>query len=269
MSGHEDWVRSLDFCLSVENVDDQPLTLASGSQDGTIRLWTITPAPVNQEVPSDSDVLDDQLLDAFEATLTDMNNDEHGKQVSMKQHLIKLQDQAGLVSIIDCRMLLISSGHSTYQFHITFDALLIGHDAGVTSVSWKPSTPRILLSTSTDSSAILWSPTTLGQGSSHSNQLWTNHQRFGDVGGQRLGGFVGGFWLNAEQIITCAWNGGSRRWGMINGQWSELQAVTGHASAVHGIDWEPFGRYLVSARYSAAMKCMLIFSNTSLASIRP
>ncbi|KAG8850535.1 hypothetical protein FRB91_008987 [Serendipita sp. 411] len=79
------------------------------------------------------------------------------------------------------------------------------------------------------------------------SQIWTNHHRFGDVGGQRLGGFVGALWVNEHEIIAWGWNGGTRRWGFIDDQWSELQAVTGHASPVHGIDWEPSGRYLVSA----------------------
>lgn len=229
LSGHEDWVKALDFCPARDDLNHQPLTLASGSQDGTIRLWAITQATLTHEPQQPTNVLDDQLLDAFETALGEMNNEEYGKQVSMKQHLIKVRDETG-----------------SHQFHITFDALLVGHDAGVTSVSWKPSTPQVLLSTSTDSSAILWSPTTL-RNSEQSTQLWTNHQRFGDVGGQRLGGFVSGCWLNPTQIVACAWNGGARRWGCIDGQWDELQAITGHSSAVHGIDWEPAGRYLISA----------------------
>jgi elongator complex protein 2 len=136
----------------------------------------------------------------------------------------------------------------SHQFHITFDALLVGHDAGVTALSWRPSLPRVLLSTSTDSSAILWSATTVGGDSDNPTQLWTNHQRFGDVGGQRLGGFVGGFWVDADQICAWTWNGGFRRWGVVSDQWQEMQAVTGHSSPVHGLDWEPAGRYLISAR---------------------
>jgi elongator complex protein 2 len=93
LPGHEDWVKALAFCSAGDDPNQEPLTLASGSQDGTIRLWTITPA--NEEAPPAANVLDDQLLDAFEAALGDMTNEEHGKQVSMKQHLIKVTDEAG------------------------------------------------------------------------------------------------------------------------------------------------------------------------------
>jgi elongator complex protein 2 len=93
LPGHEDWVKALAFCSAGDGTNQEPLTLASGSQDGTIRLWTITPA--NEEAPRVTDALDDQLLDAFEAALGDMGNEEHGKQVSMKQHLIKVADEAG------------------------------------------------------------------------------------------------------------------------------------------------------------------------------
>src|SRR6202040_4142908 len=82
------------------------------------------------------------------------------------------------------------------QFSITFDALLIGHEAGVTSLSWRPTYASAghhvptLLSTSTDSSIILWSPSvTLSSLQGGSISIWINRQRFGDIGGQRLGGF--------------------------------------------------------------------------------
>jgi len=135
-----------------------------------------------------------------------------------------------------------------HHFHITFDALLIGHDAGVTGVAWGPSLPRVLLTTSTDSSAILWSISTLGRYSDESTQLWTIHRRFGDVGGQRLGGFVGGLWVHRDQFCAWTWNGGLRRWHFLDDQWQEMSAITGHSSPVCGIDWEPAGRYLISAR---------------------
>lgn len=125
---------------------------------------------------------------------------------------------------------------------------MIGHDAGVTAVAWNPHPlPPVLLSTSVDSSAILWSPTTVTGAQNQSTQLWTNHQRFGDVGGQRLGGFVGGRWINHDQVFAWGWNGGFRRWGKTE-NWEEMQAITGHAAPVQSVDWEPEGGYLVSAR---------------------
>ena len=109
----------------------------------------------------------------------------------------------------------------TQQYTVTFDALLIGHEAGVTSLAWAPSdrtdvsSPQNLLSSSTDSSLILWSPShILHFVSSHDTTaglIWISQQRFGDIGGQRLGGFVGALWARAKQgdeVAGLGWNGG-------------------------------------------------------------
>jgi hypothetical protein len=105
---------------------------------------------------------------------------------------------------------------STQQFSVTFDALLVGHEAGVTSLSWRMDTATIptLLSTSIDSSVILWSPSMISDSENRgSTSIWINRQRFGDVGGQRLGGFVGGLWARkGTEALAWGWAGGLRRW---------------------------------------------------------
>jgi elongator complex protein 2 len=86
--------------------------------------------------------------------------------------------------------------------------------------------------------------------------IWINKQRFGDVGGQRLGGFVGGLWARSgSEIVAWGWSGGWRRWvgsqadnEYIGERWSERGAVSGHSGPVHGIDWSPDGEYLISSR---------------------
>jgi hypothetical protein len=121
--------------------------------------------------------------------------EEGGRQISLKRHIVSVKDPA-------------LPGDTIQKYSITFDALLVGHESGVTSLSWRPGGPTatspVLLSTSTDSSLILWSPF---------DSLWVNRNRFGDIGGQRLGGFVGGLWnTNGEEILAWGWNGGWRRW---------------------------------------------------------
>ncbi|PVF97247.1 WD40 repeat-like protein, partial [Serendipita vermifera] len=225
LPGHEDWVKSLDFCA----LPDNSLLLASGSQDGTIRLWSVTRAE-SHEQPRAIDI-GDQLLDDFEQSLIDIDDEYGGKQISMRHHLIQVRDN-----------------ERPQKFHMTFDSLLIGHDAGVTGVAWNPNpTPPLLLSTATDASVILWSLSTVGSSGSEKNQLWINQYRFGDVGGQRFGGFVGGFWITPSHLCAWGWNGGLRQWHSKNGEWKEKRSITGHAAPVHGIDWEPQGRYLISA----------------------
>ncbi|KDQ29067.1 hypothetical protein PLEOSDRAFT_1063820 [Pleurotus ostreatus PC15] len=231
LSGHEDWIRSLEFYTDKEDT----LILASGSQDATIRLWNIAPilkAPAREDPPdapvlSSTDPLSDELLDAFEASLGEVGEaEEGGRQISLKRHVFSVK----------------SEGNVAQQYSLLFDALLVGHEAGITSLSWRPSSLKLdqptLLSTSTDSSVILWSPSDIGSSaSSNSASIWINRQRFGDIGGQRLGGFVGGLWGHGgAEVLAWGWGGGWR-----------LGAVTGHNGPVKGIAWSPKGEYIISA----------------------
>ncbi|KAG6817432.1 hypothetical protein H0H87_008600 [Tephrocybe sp. NHM501043] len=243
LAGHEDWVKTLDFQSPTSQ--GQPLVLASGSQDATIRLWNIEPwtRPSPAQPKDQADGLSDELLDAFEASLGDVGEgEEGGRQISLKRHILTVKSDQG----------------STQQYSITFDALLIGHEAGVTSLAWKPSSAdsaATLLSTSTDSSVILWSPSTVVAPTKEgSTSIWINRQRFGDIGGQRLGGFVGGAWAkHGGEALAWGWSGGWRRWSCIPAKvahgevWAESGAVSGHNGPVKGIDWNPTGNYLLSA----------------------
>ena len=235
LPGHEDWVKCLAFYPP--RAEEDPLILASGSQDTTIRFWNIEPLKLDLAAGGA-----DELLDAFEASLGDMGEEEGGKQISLKRHIISIKDSA--------------LGDTIQKCSITFDALLVGHESGVTSLSWRPnslaSSKPVLLSTSTDSSLILWSPF---------DSLWVNRNRFGDIGGQRLGGFVGGLWnTNGDEILAWGWNGGWRRWrhdAIIQGgavqAWTEANAITGHNNAVKDICWSPQGEFLASTRLVQAI----------------
>lgn len=235
LAGHEDWIKGLDFLEP--KTPEEPLILASGSQDSTIRLWNIEiwyKQDTSNNNSTQVDILTDDLLDAFEESLGDLGDEEGGKQISLKRHILTVK----------------ADYTRSQRYSVTFDALLIGHDAGVTSLQWRPhTTPATpyLASTSTDSSVIVWSSSS----STSQNSIWINRQRFGDVGGQRLGGFVGGIWGNyAMEILAWGWSGGWRRWRCRrdkSGIWDECPAITGHSGPVRGIDWSPSGDYLLSA----------------------
>ncbi|KAI0254274.1 WD40 repeat-like protein [Lactifluus subvellereus] len=229
--GHEDWVRAICFRPSASS--SEPLILASGSQDANIRLWNIEAVTRPASTANNSEALSDDLLDAFEASLGELDDgEEGGRQISLKKHILTVK----------------TGGDSTQQFSITFDALLVGHEAGVTSLAWRPSTMGhsrdTLLSTSTDSSLILWSPVSVSSGQNGSSSaLWINQQRFGDVGGQRLGGFVGGLWTDAgSEALAWGWSGTTG-----NEIWTEVGALTGHTGPIRGIAWSSGGEYLISA----------------------
>ncbi|KAF9006442.1 WD40 repeat-like protein [Cyathus striatus] len=240
LSGHEDWIRGLSF--DEPRSAGEPLVLASGSQDATIRLWRIEPWKREQPSAHSGETISDDLLDAFEASLGDLaDGEEGGRQISLKHHVLTAK---------------LSDGSSS-QFSVTFDALLVGHDAGIASIAWSPrsTSQPCLLSTSTDSSVILWSPSEVFSTGKNSNAtIWINQQRFGDIGGQRLGGFVGGFWASeGKDVMAWGWSGGWRRWHCRNdigtekyGNWEEIGAISGHSGPVKGIDWSPGGEYLIS-----------------------
>lgn len=86
-----------------------------------------------------------------------------------------------------------------------------------------------------------------------SASIWVNRQRFGDVGGQRLGGFVGGAWSpRGDEALAWGWAGGWRRWrcdpsSKNEGEsWTEVGAISGHSGPVKGIGWSPDGKYVIS-----------------------
>lgn len=109
LPGHEDWVRALAFCTPTPSTgtpaDDQ-LILASGSLDGTIRLWNIEAQESPQVAKSPNDgnasmrALSDDLLDAFEASLADpTEGEEGGRQISLKRHILTVKSkELGCVS---------------------------------------------------------------------------------------------------------------------------------------------------------------------------
>lgn len=92
LEGHEDWVRALSFAtFPSENGDN--LILASGSQDGYIRLWNISTHLDNMpksEVNVDKSTLNSALLDDFERKIQE--SDATTSSLSTKSHVFTDQD---------------------------------------------------------------------------------------------------------------------------------------------------------------------------------
>lgn len=73
--------------------DGDSLVLGSGSQDATIRLWSIEAwqrvTSLSTASTSAIGELSDELLDVFEASLGELGEaDEGGKQISLKRHIL-------------------------------------------------------------------------------------------------------------------------------------------------------------------------------------
>lgn len=277
LEGHEDWVRSLDFAVfpssTTSEYQDQgegsgDLMLASGSQDGYIRLWRLSAIPSDSaegEIPAaaaetveNSDDLDDDMLDEFERRMTgDAAGTSRGAaQLSTKAHVFDLSPGSE------------SGGANSETYGISLEALLFGHEGWVTSIHWSPhaissGTPR-LLSTSADNSMIIWAP------EASSAAVWVAQHRFGEMNAKGLGLFgalwcVGGRQGEEEgkrevSVVANAWNGGFQRWvaavdlaaseGQAGEEWVAGWAPTGHGLAVKDLAWDPAHEYLVSVRYA-------------------
>jgi elongator complex protein 2 len=166
------------------------------------------------------------MLDEFERKLA---GEAGGSvQISTKAHVLSVDSEDG-----------------PSRYNITLEALLMGHEAGVTNITWSPSlTDPLLLSTSSDNSIILWTPSS---NSTAKDGIWVPEQRFGATGGRGLG-FHGPMWsTDGKSIMATGWNGGLERWTEVeNGVWEPRSGLSGHFGSVESCVWAPNGDYLLS-----------------------
>lgn len=194
LAGHEDWITCLDWYIPKDST--QSPVLASASQDYKIRLWkfttstTTTAAPLSVatlETPIREGTKDDDDVDVDDDDEVLNNDDEE-------------EDEEG-----ESRMEIVHTDTGTVT-SVTLEALLIGHEDSVTSVSWHPN-PRpiyaknmLLISSSMDRTVLLWT--------SGSDGIWTPLSRVGSAGGI-LGGSVGstllGFVRTAIEPVSGQW----------------------------------------------------------------
>ncbi|TIB19093.1 hypothetical protein E3P92_00194 [Wallemia ichthyophaga] len=231
LEGHEDWVRALSFANFPSDNGDN-LVLASGSQDGYIRLWNITTHLDNKpnlQVNLDKSTLNSALLDDFERKM--QKSDATTSSLSTKSHVFTDQN-------------------TSKQYKLNFEALLLGHDSWITGLHWHPVQwesdskyiqPQYLLSASADKSMILWAP--------QSDGMWMNERRFGEFGTGGLGFFGGLFSPNGKEVFAHGLNGSFHRWVHTPemGLWQPELAITGHPNPVKDVVWDPNHQFFLSA----------------------
>ncbi|CAO3612414.1 unnamed protein product [Cunninghamella echinulata] len=255
LQGHENWIRSLAFATytgssSLEQ-DEQngnkthtlqfgDLILASGSQDRYIRIWKISPHSFDQQKiehqPKEEIDLNSETNDLMKALKESALNDEDS-QLSTKAHIISANLE-----------------NEKKQFSIMFEALLLGHDDWVFSVSWerphkittengdtKFHQPMRLISSSSDKSMMIWTPD-LASG------VWVNDVRMGDIGGNAALGFCGAlFSPDGKYVLSYGANGSFHLWKEeVQNRWSPQVTISGHFKQVEQVTWDPQSRFLVS-----------------------
>lgn len=229
LTGHEGWIRSLDFAHETPNNPNSDLLLASASQDKYIRLWRIHQGT---DLPAQAATASDPTVGAYLP----------GRSPANKAHRFK----AGA------------------DYAVTFEALLFNHDDWIYSAKWHQSTPKPssspsssflqLLSTSADNSLAIWEP-------DPSSGIWLTTARLGEIsrekGATTATGSIGGFWTglwspSGTSVLTLGRTGSWRRWdrdaasATTTSSWVQAVSVSGHTKPVTGIAWSHAGAYLLS-----------------------
>ena len=213
LTGHEAWIRSLDFAQ--ESSTDNDLLLASASQDRYIRLWRVHCG---------------ERLPVTISSVYNLSPELLGKSLSNKVHPFEVVGS---------------------RYSLTFEALLLGHEDWIYTTSWKRRHGQLqLLSASADNSLAIWEldvssgiwvcATRLGEISAQK-------------GSTSATGSTGGFWIglwspDGNAVVSLGRTGSWRIWKSDTEQnrWTQGLGVSGHVKSVKSISWSENGSCLLS-----------------------
>ncbi len=214
LTGHEAWVRSLAITRA-SNESSNDLLLASASQDKYIRLWRIHKGEQSPAIVG-------KARNGFEGSFETL--------LSNKSHILTT---------------------SKASYSVTFEALLLGHEDWIYTVSWSGIDRGLkLLSASADNSLAVWEPD-LGSG------IWVCTTRLGEISAQKgsttATGSTGGFWIglwspDGDSVVSLGRTGSWRLWNYDRDQarWIQSIGVGGHVKSVMDAAWAKDGTYLLS-----------------------
>lgn len=214
LSGHEGWIRALDFTRESSG-ETSDFLLASASQDKYIRLWRVHQG---EELPAASSALNDPALGIL------------GKSLSNKAHRIS---------------------SATSKYSITFEALLLGHEDWIYTASWRHRAGKLqLLSTSEDNSLAIWEADSSSGVWVCTARLGEISAQKGSTSAT---GSAGGFWIglwspDSDSVVSLGRTGSWRRWTYAPAEdmWTQQVAITGHVREVKGLSWSRDGAYLLT-----------------------
>jgi elongator complex protein 2 len=209
LSGHEGWVRSLDFLAR----DGEDLLLASASQDKYVRLWRFK--------------RDYQAGDAEEGI------QPVKKSLSNKAHRM---GSDGVEYAITFEALLV--GHEDWIYSARWSPLQEKRD---TPTLLTASADNSLSLWSVEEASGLWvCQTRLGE---------ISQQKGSTTATGSTGGFWIGLWQpQAKAVVSLGRTGSWRRWEYDSGSdmWLQRLGVSGHTQEVQSVAWAPDGSYLLS-----------------------
>ena len=211
LTGHEDWIQAIAITKE-RSSEGSDLLLATASQDKYIRLWRIT----KREYKSKS--TNGDVLATFEQTL------------SNKARMLEA---------------------SQYTYAVTFEALLLGHDDWIYTMSWRLDNKQLsLLSASADNSIAIWQL-------EESSGVWVCTTRLGEISAQKgsttATGSTGGFWIglwspNGNTLVSLGRTGSWRLWNYDGNQdrWVQGVGISGHTKSVADVAWSKESSFLLS-----------------------
>lgn len=273
LTGHQAWVRCLAWRSLREEGEGEGegVMVASGSQDGKIRLWRVG------------------AMEGAEG-IRPGRGEEEAEEAGEGEGRLRVEEEED-----DHEVRLVMEGAGC-RYGIRLDALLVGHEDWITGLAWRPhGYPDVgkkrqslaLLSCSMDRSLIIWRP-------EGARGAWTPRVRLGDLGAD-LGGAVGGnllgflgcvFSETGDRVLAHGFGGsfhayecdrraeggggaeeeeeGEER----ESRWVPMPFATGHFEEVSDVQWERpgggvgGGRYLVSVSKDQTTRLWAVASQT-------